>query len=146
MIALMSLISQMKAWKSGSIHNTEKMSVLKDHFADIEPSIHWQYLVFLHRCNFKGKLKKEDTYTILKMMQGPMYNEAAFVAIEMPLLDKLISLRSELEEISPVLYWQHNDHWAAIARQMQRARDSSHRAVKPDEGRANEYFVFARSQ
>ena len=41
--------------------------------------------------------------------------------------------------------WQLNDHWAAIARQMQRSRDSSHRAVRPEEGRANEYLVFARA-
>ena len=75
-----------------------------------------------------------------------MYDEAAFVAMETPLLNKLVALRSELEEKYPARYWKLNDHWAAIARQMQRARDSSHRAVKPDEGRANEYFVFARSQ
>ena len=77
-----------------------------------------------------------------------MYDEAAFVAMETPLLNKLVALRSELEEKYPARYWKHNDHWAAIARQMQRARDSSHRAaVKLDEGRVNEhYFVFARSQ
>ena len=139
------LVAQMKAWKSGHTFNTEKMRSLQKHFAGTEPRVHWQYLVFLHRCNFNGRLEKEDTDTILKMLQGPMYNEAAFVAMETPLINLLISLRSELEGKHPAQYWQHNHHWGAVARQMQLDRDSSHRAVNPDEGRANEYFVFARS-
>ncbi len=142
------LNAQLKAWKytPGNIYNNEKMRQMRECFPGFEPRFHWQYLVFLHRCNFNGRLEKEDTKTILKMLQGPMYNEDAFVAMETPLLNKLIALRSELEEKHPEQYWKHNDNWGAIARQMQRARDSSHRAVKQDEGRANEYFVFARAQ
>jgi hypothetical protein len=139
----------MKAWAYMSdivYNNAEKMRSLQIRFPGTDHKIHWQYLVFLHRCNFKGRLEKEDAETLLKMLGGPMYDEAAFVAMETPLLNKLVALRSELEEKYPARYWKHNDHWAAIARQMQRARDSSHRAVKPDDGRANEYFVFARSQ
>ena len=73
-----------------------------------------------------------------------MYNEAAFVAMETPLLNMLVTLRMELQEKNPACYWQLSHHWAAIARQMQRPRDSAHRVVNPEEGRANEYFVFAR--
>ena len=138
----------MKPWKylPYNTHNNEKMKYLQERFPDTEPKFLWQYLVFMHRCNFKGRLDKEDTKTILTMLQGPMYNEAAFVAMETPLIDKLVSLRSELEAKHPKKYWRLDDHWGAIARQMQRTRDSSHRAVKPDEGRAIEYFVFARSE
>lgn len=137
----------MKAWKyiPGNVHNDEKMRQLRSRFSGVEPIFHWQYLVFLHRCNFNGKLEKEDTKFFFKMLKGPMYNEAAFIAMETPLLNRLIALRSELEEKHPEKYWKFNDHWGAIARQMQRARDSSHRSVKQDEGRANEYFVFART-
>ena len=137
----------MKAWRYelGIIYYAEKMKSLLDCFPGTDPKFHWQYLVFLHRCNFKGRLEKEDTETILKMLQGPMYSEAAFVAMETPLLNMLINLRSELEGKIPEKYWKHSNNWGAIARQMQRARDSSHRAVKQDEGRANEYLVFART-
>jgi hypothetical protein len=135
----------MKPWKytPHNTHNNEKMKYLQERFPDTPPRILWQYLVFLHRCNFKGRLDREDTKTLLDMLQGPMYDEAAFVAMETPLLNKLIALRSELEEKRPARYWQHNDRWGAVARQMQRARDSSHRALDGG-GRANEYFVFAR--
>lgn len=78
------------------------------------------------------------------MLQGPMYSEAAFVAMETPLINTLVALRTELEKKDPRRYWQLNDHWGAVARQMQRARDSSHRSLVPDQGRVNEYLVFAR--
>jgi hypothetical protein len=135
---------QMKAWKAGKEFNTEKMKSLQDRFPDVDTETHWQYLVFLHRCNFKGRLDTEDSKTLIKMLQSPMYNEAAFIAMETPLLTTIATLRTELEEKHPQLYWQHHHHWAAIAQQMQRQRDSTHRAVRPEDGRANEYFVFAR--
>ena len=137
----------MKPWKylPHNAHNEKKMKYLRGHFANTDPKILWQYLVFLYRCNFNGRLDREDTKTILDMLQGPMYDEAAFIAMETPLLNKLIALRTELEEKHPTRYWRLNDHWSAIARQMQRARDSGHRDVKTDEGRANEYLVFARN-
>lgn len=137
----------MRPWKyqPHNTHNNEKMKYLQERFPDTDPKFLWQYLVFLHRCNFRGRLSQEDTDTILTMLQGPMYTEAAFVAMETPLLNRLIALRIELEEKHPARYWQLNDRWAAIARQMQRSRDSSHRAVRPEEGRANEYLVFARA-
>ena len=135
----------MKAWKYTPGFNEEKMRSLQERFPDTDPKIHWQYLVFLHRCNFKGRLDQEDTKTLFKMLSSPMYTEAAFVAMETPLLNVLVQLRTELEEKNPTKYWQLNDKWSSIARQMQRARDSSHRAVKPEEGRANEYFVYART-
>ncbi len=137
----------MKPWKyqPHNAHNNDKIKYLQGRFPGTDPTILWQYLVFLHRCNFKGRLEKEDTRTILAMLQGPMYSEAAFIAMETPLISKLTALRAELEQKHPTRYWRLNDHWAAIARQMQRPRDSSHRAVKPDEGRANEYLVFARA-
>ena len=137
----------MKPWKyqPHDTHNNEKMKYLQGRFPDTEPTILWQYLVFLHRCNFKGRLDRYDTKTILAMLQSPMYSEASFVAMEAPLLHRLTALRSELEQKSPTRYWQLNDRWAAIARQMQRSRDSSHRAVRPEEGRANVYLVFARA-
>ena len=134
----------MKAWKSGAEFNMEKMRSLQDRFPDVDTETRWLYLVFLHRCNFKGRLETEDSRTLIKMLQYPMYNEAAFVAMEKPLLTTIISLRADLKEKHPQHYWQLSHHWAAIARQMQRPRDSAHRVVKPEEGRANEYFVFAR--
>jgi hypothetical protein len=137
----------MKPWTylPHNTHNNEKMKYLQGRYPGTEPKILWQYLVFLHRCNFKGRLDPDDSKTLLAMLRGPMYSEAAFTAMETPLLNKLIALRTELKEKHPTRYWKLNDHWGAIARQMQRVRDSGHRAVKPDEGRANEYLVFARN-
>jgi hypothetical protein len=83
--------------------------------------------------------------TILKMLQGPMYSNNAFTSMETPLLNTLIALRSELEEKYPEKYWEHRHRWMGVVVQMQRARDSSHRDLDPDSGRANEYLVYARS-
>ena len=80
---------------------------------------------------------------MLQMLQAPMYSEAAFVAMETPLINTLVELRTELEKKYPRQYWKLNDHWGAVAKQMQRDRDSSHRSLVPDQGRANEYIVFA---
>ena len=66
--------------------------------------------------------------------------------METPLLNRLVALRSELEGKNPERYWMCNDLWSAVARQMKSDRDSTHRKVKQDEGRANEYFIFARAQ
>jgi hypothetical protein len=137
----------MKPWRyqPHNAHNNDKIKYLQGRFPGTAPKILWQYLVLLHRCNFNGRLDKEDTKTILAMLQGPIYTEAAFVAMETPLLNKLIALRAELKEKHPTRYWRLNDRWGAIASQMRLIRDSSHRAVKPDEGKANEYLVFARA-
>ncbi len=137
----------MKPWTylPHNTHNNDKMKYLQGRFPGTDPKIMWQYLVFLHRCNFKGRLDKDDSKTLLAMLCGPMYSEAAFVAMETPLLNKLIALRAELKEKHPSKYWQLNNRWHAIASQMQAVRDSTHRAVKPDEGRANEYLACARS-
>ncbi len=138
----------MRPWKFPSDYgnNASKMSNMRRHFPETRPQIHWQYLVLLHRCNFEGRLDKEDTQTLLDMLQGPMYDEAAFVEMETPLLNTLVTLRSELQITNPKRYYQHDKAWWQIADQMQRVRDSSHRALNPDEGRANEYLVFFRSQ
>jgi hypothetical protein len=137
----------MKAWdfESGSGFNADKMRDLRALFPAAEPLILWQFLVFLHRCNFQGTLNIEDTQAILNMLQGPMYTEAAFVAMETPLLNTLIALRAELKEKDPAQYLKQERHWMMVADQMERARDSSHRVFNQDEGRANEYIVAARS-
>jgi hypothetical protein len=138
---------QMKAWDflSGRMHNAGKIRSLQKNFANTDPKVLWQYLVFLHKCNFNGRLTVDDTNTVLKMLQGPMYNEAAFIAMETPLLNSLIALRSELEDKFHKKYWEHRRRWGEIVRQMQRARESSHRELDPNSGRANEYFVAARN-
>ena len=74
-----------------------------------------------------------------------MYTEAAFVAMETPLLNTLIALRSELMDKDIDQYFVYEQRWVDIAHQMGRARDSSHRVLNEEEGRANEYFVAARS-
>jgi hypothetical protein len=139
----------MKAWdfesKSGLTGNSEKMKDLRALFPATEPLILWHFLVFVHRCNFQGTLDPMDTQAVLNMLQGPMYTEAAFVAMETPLLNKLITLRSELKDKDINQYFVYEERWDAMAYQMRRARDSSHRVLKQGEGRANEYFVAART-
>ncbi len=71
----------MKAWKSGVEFNTEKMRSLQERFPEVDAKTHWLYLVFLHRCNFKGRLETEDSKILFKMLQSPMYSEDAFVAM-----------------------------------------------------------------
>ena len=58
----------------------------------------------------------------------------------------LVELRSELEEKNIRGYLQHDIRWRQIAEQMKRCRDSSHREVAPDAGRANEYLLFFRKE
>ena len=138
---------QMKAWdfESKNGFNADKMKNLRRYFPAARPLIHWQFLVFLHRCNFQGTLDLKDTQAVLNMLQEPMYTEAAFVAMETPLLNTLIALRSELMDKDIDQYFVHEQRWVDIAHQMGRARDSSHRVLNEEEGRANEYFVAARS-
>ena len=140
-------MAQMKAWEfeSGSGFNADKMRHLRDSHPSIDPLFHWQYLVFLHRCNFQGTLDKKDTRAILNMLQGPMYTEATFVAMETPLINTLIALRAELKEKDFAQYLKQERHWMMVADQMQSVKDSTHRVFNQDEGRANEYIIAARS-
>ena len=55
------------------------------------------------------------------------------------------STDSKLKDKEIKKYLKHTFQWVSVAGQMLRARDSSHRVLKADEGRANEYFVAARS-
>ncbi len=137
----------MKAWdfESGRVFNADKMRHLRDNFPLTDPLYHWHYLVFLHRCNFQGTLRQKDTQAILNMLQEPMYTEAAFVAMETPLINTLIALRAELKEKDLAQYLNQERHWLTVADQMDRIRDSSHRVLTHDEGRAIEYFIAARS-
>ncbi len=136
----------MKAWDlfSGRNHNSEKMRRLREKYPMVTENTHWQYLVFLHRCNFNGRLKSEDIDAIFKLLQGPMYTEAAFVAMENPLLERLSSLRFELEEKYPIMFSSFVRHWHNLVDQMERVRDSSHIKLG-DDGRSNEYFAYVRS-
>ena len=139
-------VLQMMPWKYTPDHgdNAGKMKTMRRYFPGFPPHIHWQYLVLLHRCSFKGKLEKEDTKTLLEMLQGPLYDETAFVATETPLLNALMSLRQELQVKNPKRYYEHDTVWWQIAVQMHRHRDSSHIAPNPDAGRSNEYLAFFR--
>jgi hypothetical protein len=137
----------MKAWdlQSGKNHNSEKMRRLRDKHPTVPEKTLWQYLVFLHRCNFNGRLRSGDTNAIFKLLQGPMYTEAAFVAMENPLLERLSSLRFELEESDPIMFSSSFlRHWHNLVDQMERVRDSSHIKLG-DDGRSNEYFAYVRS-
>jgi hypothetical protein len=131
----------MDTWKyiPGNGFNDRKMKKIRDCFPGTESRIHWQYLVFLHRCNFNGRIDADDTEACLKMLQEPMYNEAAFIAMETPLLEKLVSLRSELEEKNHGKYQMHCCRWEYVGYQMERTRESKSRGA----AKANEYFAAA---
>jgi hypothetical protein len=139
---------QLKQWQFPSNYgeNADKMKNMQRYFPAHPPRIHWHYLVLIHRCAFKGRLDTDDTETLLQMLQGPMYDEAAFVAMETPLLTMLVSLRSELQATNRDRYYQYDGVWQKLIDAMQRTKDSSHRALGADGGRANEYLVFFRSQ
>jgi hypothetical protein len=126
--------------------NKEKMKQMQRHFPGRSVNILWHYLVFIHRCNFKGRLDESDSEIILEMLGGPMYDAAAFKAMESPLLETMISLRTELKQKDLKCFHDLDKVQRSIADQMERARDSSHRVTTVDEGRANEYIVFFREQ
>ena len=139
----------MKVWKyTKEKHemNLDKMNYMQRHFPEFKAEDHWNYEVVLHRCGFEGRLEKPDARALLEMLRGPMYSEEAFVAMETPLIDLLVSLRSELEAKNPDLYWKYDKKWWNIADQMDRARDSSHRELKEGLGRKNEYIAFHQQQ
>ena len=100
----------------------------------------------LHRCGFEGNLRKDDSEALHRMLGGPMYDEEAFMAMEAPLLECLISLREELKSVKPVLYTKYVKKWGDITWQMERPRDSGHRKLTKDEGRRNEYIIFFQNQ
>jgi len=140
---------QMKVWrytKEKHEMNREKMNYMQRHYPEFEAVDHWNYEVFLHRCGFEGRLEKPDARALLQMLRGPMYSEEAFVAMETPLLDLLVSLRAELEATNPERYWQYDKKWFYITDQMNRVRDSSHRKLKEGVGRKNEYIAFFQHQ
>jgi hypothetical protein len=124
--------------------NQGKMKAMTK-FPGHSPVIHWHYLVFIHRCNFKGLLDPSDSETILEMLGGPMYDEAAFKAMESPLLEMMISLRTELKQKDLKCFYDLDKIQFLISDQMKRAKDSSHRVIITNEGRANEYILFSRN-
>lgn len=139
----------MKVWKyTKDKHelNQDKMNSLQEKFPEFKAEDHWNYEVFLHRCGFEGRLENSDARSLLEMLSGPKYSEEAFVAMETPLVDLLVSLRSELEATKPELYWKYDKKWWSITDQMFRARDSSHRELKMGLGRKNEYIAFHQQQ
>ena len=96
----------------------------------------------LHRCGFKGKLGSDDAKTLHRMLEGDMYDEEAFRAMETPLIELLVSLRGELKSADRVLYGVYERKWFEMSDQMWRKRDSSHRELKEGQGRRNEYIIF----
>ena len=65
--------------------------------------------------------------------------------METPLLNTLIALRSELKDKDINQYFVYEERWDAMAYQMRSVKDSTHRVLNEDEGRANEYIIAARS-
>ncbi len=126
--------------------NYYKMHYMQGHFPEFSTEAHWQYRVMLHRCCFDGKIERGQTATIMEMLQGPMYNEEAFDAMERPLLELLVSLRSELKSTNLALFNEYRKHRSKTVEQIGSKRDSNHIDIDPDDGRTNEYILFFESQ
>ena len=122
--------------------NLDKLNNLQRHHEGFHPRTRWNYEVMLHRCGFKGKLGSDDAKALHRMLEGDMYDEEAFRAMETPLLELLISLRVELESVDFDLYTEYERKWIEMSYQMQRKRDSSHRKLEEGQGRRNEYIIF----
>ena len=122
--------------------NLDKMIDQQHHHEGFHPRTRWNYEVMLHRCGFKGKLGSDDAKALHRMLEGDMYDEEAFRAMETPLLELLVSLRGELKSADRVLYGVYERKWFEMSDQMWRKRDSSHRKLKEGQGRRNEYIIF----
>ena len=139
----------MQAWAyTSSLYslNYYTMHYMQRHFPEFNTQAHWQYQVMIHRCCFDGKIEREQTATIMEILQGSMYNEEAFEAMERPLLELLVSLRSELKSTNLALFNKYRKHRSKTVQQVEWKRDSSHRVTDPDDGRTNEYILFFESQ
>ena len=120
--------------------NKDKIREISQAVPGFKMATYWHYQVFMHRCGFHGVLDDDDKRELLRMLEGPQYDENAFVAVETSLSRLIHSLILDLETNNPSIYFQRVDEWNQIADQMKRARDSSHGSRLP-----NEYIAYSKT-